>query len=70
VTIGAALVVVSEYKEGLNIWIITFSLMAILFNPLIPVYLGNKSAWMPIDIIAGIIFVAKSLTYKSKYNGI
>lgn len=66
VTIGAALVVVSEYKEGLNIWIITFSLMAILFNPLIPVYLGNKSAWMPIDIIAGIIFVAKSLTYKSK----
>lgn len=64
VTIGSVAVVVSEFENGLNFWVIIFGLIAILFNPLIPVYLNDKSAWMPIDIIGGIIFIIKSFTLK------
>lgn len=66
VTIGSVAVVVSEYEKGLNFWVITFGLIAILFNPLIPIYLNEKSAWIPIDIIGGIIFVIKSFAVKQK----
>ncbi len=66
VTIGSVAVVVTEYENGFNFWVITFGLIAILFNPLIPIYLNDKSAWMPIDIIGGIIFVIKSFTLKQK----
>ena len=68
VTIGSIAVVVTEYEEGLNFWVITFGLIAILFNPLIPIYLNDKSAWMPIDIIGGILFIIKSLTIKTNKN--
>ena len=64
VTIGAIAVVLTEFENGLNFWIITFGLIAILFNPLIPVYLNDKSVWMPIDIIGGITFIVKSFTLK------
>jgi hypothetical protein len=68
VTIGAVAVVVSEFQNGLNIWVLIFGLIAVLFNPIIPVYLNDKSAWMQIDIIGGIIFIIKSLTIKSNKN--
>lgn len=68
VTIGAVAVVVTELENGLNFWVIIFGLIAILFNPIIPIYLNDKSAWMPIDIIGGIIFIIKSLTIKSNKN--
>lgn len=68
VTIGSVSVVVTEYKKGINFWVITFGLIAILFNPLIPIYLNDKSAWMPIDIIGGVIFMIKSLTIKTDKN--
>ena len=68
VTICSVAVVVTEYENGLNFWVITFGLIAIVFNPLIPIYLNDKSAWMPIDIIAGILFIIKSLTIKTNKN--
>jgi len=64
VTIGSVAIVVTEFENGLNFWVITFGLIAIIFNPLIPIYLNDKSAWIPIDIIGGIIFAIKSF-----YNG-
>lgn len=66
VTIGSIAVVVTELEKGLNFWVITFGLIAILFNPLIPIYLNDKSAWMPLDILGGIIFLIKSFTLKQK----
>ena len=62
VTIGAVATVVSEFENGINFWVIIFGIIAILFNPLIPIYLNDKSAWMPIDIIASILFIIKSFT--------
>lgn len=64
VTIGSFSVIITEFKNGLSFWIIVFGLITIIFNPIIPVYLNDKSAWMPIDIIAGIIFLIKSFTLK------
>lgn len=66
VTIGSVAVVLTELENGLSFWVITFGLLAIVFNPLIPVYLNNKSAWMLIDAIGGIIFGIKSFTLKEK----
>jgi hypothetical protein len=66
VTIGSVVVVVTEFENGLNFWVIIFGLIAILFNPLIPVYLNDKSAWMPLDIISGIFFFIKTFTLKQK----
>lgn len=66
ITIGAISVIISEYESGLNSWIIVFGFVAIIFNPLIPVYLNNKNIWIPIDIITSILFIIKIITIKTK----
>jgi len=66
VTIGAVAVVITEFENGLNYWVFIFGLIAIFFNPLIPIYLKDKSAWILIDIIGGIAFIIKSFTIKQK----
>lgn len=65
VTIGSIAVIVNEYKEEFTFWIITFGIIAILFNPLLPIYLNNKALWIPIDIITGILFGIKSFTFNT-----
>lgn len=65
VTIGAIAIIVKEFENGFNFWVVAFGIIAILFNPLIPVYLNDKDAWMPIDVIAAVLFIIKSLTFKS-----
>jgi len=64
VTIGAVAAIISEIDNGINFWVVSFGIIAILFNPLLPVYLDDKSAWMPIDIIAAVLFLVKSFTLK------
>jgi|TARA_B110000902_G_scaffold257870_1_gene326681 hypothetical protein len=68
VTIGAVSVIVTEFENGINFWIIVFGIIAIVFNPLIPIYLNNKDIWMPIDVLAAILFLIKSFTNKIKTN--
>jgi hypothetical protein len=60
VTIGAVMVVITERRRGLSGWVIAFGTIAIVFNPLIPVYLYNKQWWMPVDLSAALIFGIKS----------
>lgn len=64
VTIGAVAVIVSEFGNGINFWIIAFGAIAIIFNPLFPVYFNDKDVWMPIDITSAILFGIKVLTIK------
>ena len=66
VTIGAVAVVITELEKGIGFWVIAFVIIAILFNPVLPIYLNDKSAWMPIDMIVGILFLIKTFIYKSK----
>lgn len=64
VTIASVAVVLKEFEKGINAWVITFGLIAILFNPIIPIYLYSKSLWIPIDLTVGVLFVIKSFTLK------
>jgi hypothetical protein len=65
ITIGAVAVVITELKTGINFWVIAFGLIAVVFNPIIPVYLYDKALWAPIDIVAAILFGVKAFTIKS-----
>lgn len=69
VTIGAVSVIIDELKYGMNFWVVIFGIVAILFNPLIPIYLHDRDVWMPIDIISAILFIIKSFsTNKTNKN--
>jgi len=60
VTIGSVVIVVTEYENGIGFWVVCFGLIAILFNPIIPIHLNEKDIWMPIDIVVAILFLAKA----------
>jgi len=50
--------------EKQNFWFWSLIGIAILFNPIIPVYLYDKSVWEIIDIVVVIFF----MVFLSKYN--
>lgn len=52
----------SELKINSWMWLMAF--IAVLFNPLLPIYL-NKATWAPIDFIVAIIFL---ISLKIKNN--
>lgn len=68
ITIGSVAVVVNEFENGFNFWVIAFGITAIIFNPIIPVYLNDKDAWMPIDILVAILFLIKAFSTKTNKN--
>ena len=67
VCLASAIVVYGGFKreDSVNGTVILFGLMAILFNPIIPVYLYDREIWMPIDIIGAIVFVIKGFVFKN-----
>lgn len=58
--IFAAFMSYSE-NESINFWTIIFALVAILFNPIIPVYLHDKEVWAILDSIGAVIFIIKGI---------
>lgn len=67
-TIGSMVVVITEFKNGINFWLITFGITCILFNPFFPIYFHDKQVWIPIDIACAILFLIKSITIKEIKN--
>lgn len=65
VFIGALLVVYRNWKDWL-FWSVLFVGIAILFNPILPIYLYKRSVWMPLDIIVGILFLVEGFLKKEK----
>jgi len=57
VTIAAATIVFNELKSGCRIWPLVFIIVAIIFNPIVPIYLYEKSIWVPIDIFVAFLFL-------------
>lgn len=55
-----------SYKadEKVGVATVFFALLALLFNPIIPVYLQDKGVWAVIDIIAAISLGARYFTLK------
>ena len=46
-----------QKEEKTFVWV--FGFLAVLYNPIIPVYLYEKEIWMVINIITGIVFFLK-----------
>jgi hypothetical protein len=65
-TIGAIVVIFTEYRNEITLWIIAFGIIGILFNPILPIYLNDKTFWIIIDFAAGILFGIKAFTLKIK----
>ena len=55
VMLGAIIWAMNFYDKNQGFFI-TFCIIAILFNPIIPIYLGRE-LWQIVDFIAGAIFV-------------
>ncbi len=55
ITLIAGVNAYNSYKKEKHILFIVFLGIAILFNPIIPIYL-SKDIWIPIDVIAGLFF--------------
>ena len=60
VTAAAAYIAYDTFQNDKQSgWIWVFGFVAILFNPLIPIYL-DKEIWMVIDFVVAILFIAYS----------
>jgi drug/metabolite transporter (DMT)-like permease len=58
VTLSTGYLAFTEHRRvGLSIWVLLLGSICILFNPLVPIYLGSRSAWQPIDIGAGLVLL-------------
>jgi hypothetical protein len=48
--------VVLAYNMKRGVMVVYFGLIAILFNPIIPVYL-SRQAWWPVDLVTASLFL-------------
>ena len=54
--ITSILVTLKAFEKNIDWAKVVFIVIAILFNPLTPIYL-SRSTWIPIDIITAIFFI-------------
>jgi hypothetical protein len=54
--ITSILMVLQAFEKNIDWAKVVFIVIAILFNPLAPIYL-SRSTWMPLDIITAIFFI-------------
>ncbi|MBA7581529.1 hypothetical protein ES708_23435 [subsurface metagenome] len=54
--ITSILVLLQAFEKNINWAKVVFIGIAILFNPLAPIYL-SRSTWMPLDIVTAIFFI-------------
>jgi len=61
---------VYESAQGTNWWFWLFTAIAILFNPIFPIYLYDKNIWNMMDIVVGILFLIFIVTEgRKRRNG-
>lgn len=61
VSIAAIILLANSIKEKRNWQAIAMGLIAILFNPIIPIYLHSKAVWMIIDVFTAVCFLTQPL---------
>ena len=54
--IASILVAFQAFEKNIDWAKVVFIVIAILFNPLAPIYL-SRSTWIPLDIITAILFI-------------
>jgi len=57
------------YESKKTFWFFSMGIVAILFNPIIPVHL-DKETWIVIDFIAAIMFLVSIFKFKLKTNNL
>ncbi|WP_048509163.1 DUF6804 family protein [Chryseobacterium sp. FH2] len=55
VSLMALIIIFNEFRSR-SFWLIAFTLIFILFNPIIPIYYYLKPFWIIIDILVGLLF--------------
>lgn len=67
VCLASCLLAYANYskEEKINLSAILFGIVAILFNPFIPIYLQDKDVWTVIDILAAIFFIGEYIYYRN-----
>lgn len=53
------------YKSHITAWAFIFGAVALLFNPIAPIYL-NKQSWVPIDFVAAVLFFLAAYATKKE----
>ncbi|WP_370896734.1 DUF6804 family protein [Chryseobacterium gossypii] len=66
VSIGALSVIYNFLSFGQYYFSIIFLAILIIFNPVFPIYLYQKSLWIPIDTITGILFLLIAFADKAE----
>jgi len=67
VCVASVFVVLVTYSLKQIWWTCIFGLIALLFNPLIPIHL-SREIWQPIDVICAILFVVVSIVLREPTN--
>lgn len=60
VTALAIWLVVAANRKQSTTWIIIGVILALLYNPIIPVYF-KRATWLPIDLVAAVLYVAAAI---------
>ena len=55
VTVVAAIYAYKFYEDNQMAKVITFGIIALIWNPIFPIYM-DKSAWMILDIVGAVVF--------------
>ena len=66
ITLGAIALIYNFSKQRNYLLTVVFIIVLVLFNPIIPIYLHRKSAWIPLDVIVGILFLIISFFKKKE----
>src|SRR5262249_11765146 len=63
----ATLIAILAYQErrSLDLWCILFAMVAVLFNPLIPIHL-SRATWFYLDLGAAAVFTAHLIFVRQK----
>jgi len=54
--IASILVIFQAFEKSIDWAKVVFIIIAILFNPIAPIYL-SRSTWIPLDIVIAIVFI-------------
>lgn len=65
VSISAVFLVWIAYNLKKTFWVVLMGMVAILFNPLIPIHL-DKGTWVVIDFVVAVLFVVSMFKIKPK----
>lgn len=55
-----------NFKTNDEVWMVGFGIIALIFNPIIPLYLYNKFLWAIIDISSALVFIIYAKRFKSE----